>query len=145
MIILIKYPTLKPQIKKRPLKKVFVNYCLILIYLQKKEKTRRAYMKHRTKLYNAIIYPMMFFDNRMIKEWVYVFRQKNKQFYNYTLYMCIWPFNFNKQTLDNYMYNTTHITNDIYNGNIPFLLFGWCYLHITYKVYYELSKTYIIL
>ena len=57
----------------------------------------------------------------MIKECAYAFREKNKQFYNYTLYTTVSVFN--KYSLDNYEYNTTHITNDIYNGNIPFLIF----------------------
>ena len=55
-------------------------------------------MKHRTKLYSAIIY-----DD---------FRQKNKQFYNYTLYMTVSVFN--KYSLDNCEYNTTPIPNDQY-------------------------------
>ena len=39
----------------------------------------------------------------MIKECAYAFRQKNKQFYNYTLYMTVSVFN--KYSLDNYVYN----------------------------------------
>ena len=64
------------------------------------------------------------FNSRLIKIEDMQCIQNNKQFYNYTLYDCSV---FNKYSLDNYEYNTTHITNDIYNGNIPFLIFGGCY------------------
>ena len=58
----------------------------------------------------------------MIKECAYAFREKNKQFYNYTLYTTVSVFN--KYSLDNYAYNTTPIPNDKYNGHILFLIFG---------------------
>ena len=52
----------------------------------------------------------------MIKKCAYTFRQENKHFYNYTLYMTVSVFN--KYSLDNYKYNTTTIPNDRYNGHM---------------------------
>ena len=52
----------------------------------------------------------------MIKECAYTFREKNKQFYNYTLYMTVSVFN--KYSLENYEYNTTPIHNNKYNGHM---------------------------
>ena len=54
--------------------------------------------------------------NGLIKECAYVFRQKNKQFYNYTLYMTVSVFN--KYSFDNYEHNNTPIHNNRYNGHM---------------------------
>ena len=61
----------------------------------------------------------------MIKKCAYTFRQENKHFYNYTLYMTVSVFN--KYSFDNYEHNNTPIHNNRYNGRILFQIFSRYY------------------